>query len=582
MPCAIPISTNHLSSNRLSQLFDLLYGSSINPFWLDSSKEASAGHPGYHHGKRVSYMGNFNTNGSAVIDYKVNSKTLSIRKLATESSENKLIYQSQLNPVSNTNSLFDWIEDFNNSLAKLDHFSILGLEDNQYSEELTQFKYDYGYCGGLVGYFGYEMKSESLPNYTSTTNDSLNYPDSSFGFPDRFVTIDHNNDILWLVGIVNNSKSELDTTSPLSASSTLGQTLGCSFKDFMQWSKQTFNELTQFNGLFKVDDCLISSPSPAKPLALNQHLRHHNNFKLDLEDENYAQRIKEAQALITEGETYEVCLTTQLRLNPTLSACPWTPLELYYTLRQSNPAPFSAFLNLPQVSICSSSPEQFLRVDAQGELVMKPIKGTVQRCRPDNLRSDYPNLDEIELQILADEKDLKLYSQLQNSTKDKAENLMIVDLIRNDLTTIAVPHSVKVPQLMKVESYETVHQMVTTVKAQLLSDQTGVNAVRRCFPPGSMTGAPKLRTCEILDELESHTPRGIYSGALGYISLSGALDFSVVIRTVVVDGKTKETTVGAGGAIIIMSECEDEYEEMLTKAYSTVTSINQICDQFID
>jgi anthranilate/para-aminobenzoate synthase component I len=187
-------------------------------------------------------------------------------------------------------------------------------------------------------------------------------------------------------------------------------------------------------------------------------------------------------------------------------------------------------------------------VDADGWAECRPIKGTAPR-----------DLDPAQDQLAA--------KALAEDDKTRAENLMIVDLIRNDLGRVSVPGTVTVPQLMQVESYRTVHQLVTTVRGRLRDGVTAVDAVRACFPPGSMTGAPKIRTMEIIDELED-SARGVYAGALGYLTVDGRADLSVVIRTAVLtpDG----TVVGAGGAIVLDSDPVAEYDEMVLKATAAV------------
>ena len=260
-------------------------------------------------------------------------------------------------------------------------------------------------------------------------------------------------------------------------------------------------------------------------------LRHDRAAYLDL--------IAACQTEITAGETYEVCLTNQLTADGKLD--PWPS---YRRLRRANPEPFGALLRFGGLSVLSASPERFLRVSADGVAESKPIKGT----RP---RGATPTEDEA------------LRRDLAESAKDRAENLMIVDLVRNDLGTVAALDGVTATRLFDVETHPTVHQLVSTVHARLRPDRTAVDAVRAAFPGGSMTGAPKLRTMSIIDRLEGG-PRGVYSGALGYFSLSGAADLSIVIRTLV--AAEDRMSYGVGGAIIALSTPDDEVTETAVKA----------------
>jgi para-aminobenzoate synthetase len=249
--------------------------------------------------------------------------------------------------------------------------------------------------------------------------------------------------------------------------------------------------------------------------------------------------IDACQEKINAGESYEVCLTNMLTAHGTVD--PWAAYRL---LRRQNATPFSAFLRLKDLSVLSVSPERFIRVSRGGDVEAKPIKGTRPR-----------------LHDLAD--DLQMREDLDGSEKDRAENLMIVDLVRNDLGRIAQIGSVVVPKMFDIESYATVHQMVSTVRAQLRPGVSVIECIRAAFPGGSMTGAPKIRTMQILDDLEQG-PRGIYSGALGYISLTGAADLSIIIRTIVVT--PGYISYGTGGAITALSDPEAEFEETLVKA----------------
>ncbi len=262
-------------------------------------------------------------------------------------------------------------------------------------------------------------------------------------------------------------------------------------------------------------------------------------FSLVRSRERYLEEIEECRRRLAEGETYEVCLTNKVRAETSA-----VPLELYRVLRRVNPAPFAAFLRLGELAVLSSSPERFLRVRRDREVEAMPVKGT---CR----RGDTPDEDAL------------LVERLRLDEKSRAENLMIVDLLRNDLGSVCEIGTVRVPTLMRVETCETVHQLVSTIRGRLRRDVEAVDCIRACFPPGSMTGAPKRRTMKIVDELEGEA-RGVYSGALGYLGLGGGCDLSVVIRTIVVDGE--EAGVGAGGAIVMQSDPEEELEEMLLKA----------------
>jgi para-aminobenzoate synthetase len=253
----------------------------------------------------------------------------------------------------------------------------------------------------------------------------------------------------------------------------------------------------------------------------------------------YLDLIAECQREIVAGETYEVCLTNQLTADGKLD--PWPG---YRRLRRANPEPFSALLRFGELSVLSASPERFLRVTADGIAESKPIKGT----RP---RGATPA------------RDAALRKELAESAKDRAENLMIVDLVRNDLGSVAALDGVTVDRLFDVETHPTVHQLVSTVRARLRPDRTAVDVVRAAFPGGSMTGAPKLRTMAIIDRLEGG-PRGVYSGALGYFSLSGAADLSIVIRTLV--AWSDRVSYGVGGAIIALSTPDDEVTETAVKA----------------
>ncbi|HUZ93812.1 MAG TPA: aminodeoxychorismate synthase component I [Edaphobacter sp.] len=282
------------------------------------------------------------------------------------------------------------------------------------------------------------------------------------------------------------------------------------------------------------------------PLLSPETIEVPNSFRLA---RGHCAHMADIQSCISEiraGESYEICLTNRLE-----AASIAEPFDFYRTLRRVNPAPYSAFLRHRHFSVACSSPEQFLRVDRHGWISSKPIKGTAARMTD------------------ADE-DRQALEQLATSVKNRAENLMIVDLIRNDLSRVSRPGSVSVPNLMYVQTLATVHQLVSTIQGHLRPELTAVDCIAACFPGGSMTGAPKFRAMEIIDRLEN-APRGIYSGSIGYLSVDGAADLNIVIRTAVIT--PEHTTIGAGGAITILSNREEEFDEMVLKTVPLMKAI---------
>ncbi|KDP45106.1 hypothetical protein JCGZ_18548 [Jatropha curcas] len=391
------------------------------------------------------------------------------------------------------------------------------------NQELLSFRYDekdfeglpFDFYGGYIGYIGYGLKVECgmLSNrFRSKT------PDACFFFADNFVVIDHRYDDVYIMSIQEESgtnSSWLDDVEQkllhLEASAT------------RKLEQQTSQPTTSF---------------PCKA-----------GFHAMKSREQYMEDVNKCLKYIRDGESYELCLTTQIRKR----VQDIDSLGLYLHLREKNPAPYAAWLNFSNenLCICCSSPERFLRLDRNGILEAKPIKGTIARGA-------------------TEEEDEQLRWQLQYSEKDQAENLMIVDLLRNDLGRVCEPGSVHVPHLMDVESYATVHTMVSTIRGKKKSNINAVDCVRAAFPGGSMTGAPKLRSMELLDSLESCS-RGIYSGSIGFFSYNQTFDLNIVIRTIVIhDG---EASIGAGGAIVALSNPEDEYNEMLLKTRAPAKAV---------
>ncbi|MBT1631124.1 anthranilate synthase component I family protein [Curtobacterium flaccumfaciens] len=276
----------------------------------------------------------------------------------------------------------------------------------------------------------------------------------------------------------------------------------------------------------------------------------------------YERAVDMCRAEIREGNAFQVCLTTAFAVGQEARGGPGADphLDEYLRMRASDPVPFGAFLRLGPLRVASRSPERFLRMDAAGAVLAEPIKGTRRR--------------------LADAvADAAARDDLAASPKDRAENVMIVDLLRNDLLRTAVPGSVHVERLCAVETYASVHQLVSTIGAVLPPGTSRADVVHAAFPPGSMTGAPKSSATAIADRLEG-APRGVYSGAIGYFSASGAADLSVAIRSLVTvldeSGAVRSRTLGAGGAVTWSSVPADEADEVETKTRSVLGGVGSV------
>ena len=256
----------------------------------------------------------------------------------------------------------------------------------------------------------------------------------------------------------------------------------------------------------------------------------------------YREAFDEVQDQLHAGNSYEVNLTYRAAVT---RGDPVDPLETYLRLRRASPAPYAGLLRHHGTHLLSSSPERYAVVDRQRRLETRPIKGTTPRGQT-------PAEDE------------RLREHLATDPKFRSENLMIVDLLRNDLSMVCEPGTVEVPSLMSVESYASVHQLVSTVGGQLRDDVSTIAALRALFPAGSMTGAPKLRTMEIIDAVES-TPRGPYAGAFGWICADGRADLGVVIRSLFTS-PGGAWWLGTGGGITVRSEVQEEWAETLWKA----------------
>lgn len=348
-------------------------------------------------------------------------------------------------------------------------------------------EFDLPFVGGAIGYFSYDLarRLEDLPNLAE---DAEAIPEMMVGIYDWAVIVDHE-------------------------------------------TKQTF--------LICYDDARIENyevQSPRSPSKEEDKFSVTSEINANFSQDGYAHAFQKIKRYLKEGDCYQVNLTQ--RFSATCEGDTW---QAYQALREINAAPFSAYLNLPDVKILSSSPERFLKLTGR-YVETKPIKGTRPR-----------RIDALE--------NAAQITDLKTSPKDRAENVMIVDLLRNDISKVC--QKVRVPKLFEIESYSTVHHLVSTVTGELNANQHALDLLKHCFPGGSITGAPKIRAMQVIEELEPNR-RGVYCGAMGYIDFNGNMDTNIAIRTLVQSHDT--IRFWAGGGIVNDSKVEDEYQESFDKA----------------
>jgi len=367
--------------------------------------------------------------------------------------------------------------------------------------------------GGAAGYVGYDWGAQ-LERVPRTRYDDLAIPDVMLGLYDWVIAWDHQTKRAWVIstGIPEQGAARRERAARRLA-----------------FVKERLAE--------RRSDRLAA---PSYPVPDVPGLR--SNFTR----EGYLDAVARVIEYVYAGDIFQANLSQ--RLEAPLAG---TPFELYRRLRQRNPAPFAAYLAFGDVVVVSSSPERFLCVDAGRRVETRPIKGT----RPRGVGPEH---------------DAALALALAESDKDRAENVMIVDLLRNDLSRVCQPGTVRVPELFALEHYQTVHHLVSTVVGELAPELDALDLLRAAFPGGSITGAPKVRAMQIIAELEP-TQRGVYCGSIGYLSATGALDSSIVIRTYLVVGR--DVYFQVGGGIVADSDPEQEYRETLDKARGLIAAL---------
>jgi para-aminobenzoate synthetase component 1 len=388
------------------------------------------------------------------------------------------------------------------------------------------------FLGGAVGYFGYDLChfTERLP---STAVDDLRLPESCFAFYDTVLAFDH---LEKKAFIIATGFPEMEEGQRL-------RRARMRLEEMKDWFRATSaTQETSFSGSTAVGD------SELEPQREGQEITLKSSFTPD----EYMRAVNKVREYIAAGDVFQVNVSQRFEADLKISA-----FELYKRLRAVNPAPFSSYLSFPEVTVVSASPERFLKV--QTDLVeTRPIKGTRPRGR-----------DSVEDKLLADE--------LTHSAKDRAENLMIVDLERNDLGRVCRYGTVKVTELAILETFPTVFHLTSTVTGRLRRGKSNVDLLKATFPGGSITGAPKVRAMEIIDEIEP-TRRSIYTGSIGYLGFNEDMEINIVIRTVLI--KEGKAYFQVGGGIIYDSEPEAEYVETLDKARALIRAL-QLAPQIV-
>jgi len=385
------------------------------------------------------------------------------------------------------------------------------------------------FLGGALGYFSYDLgrRFEQLPNLAKQ---DINLPEMAVGLYDRAVIFDKNSATFYLV-CPDDERAEIETSL--------------------------------INSTLNVDHNTTVPPTKVKAEATTGRFHLTSRWQANMDKAGYIEKFNKVQNYLLSGDCYQINLAQRFS-----AQYQGDEFEAYLALKSANKAPFSAFIRLDNAAILSVSPERFLQL-SQGKVQSKPIKGTMPR-------SD----DKVQ--------DAKNAEILRHSSKDNAENLMIVDLLRNDISKSCQAGSVKVPKLFDIESFPAVHHLVSTVEGTLASDKHATDLLRGAFPGGSITGAPKIRAMEIIEELEPHR-RSVYCGSIGYLSNCGTMDTSITIRTLICQPSKKTLSVSlndektihcwAGGGLVADSTAESEYQETFDKVnciLPVLSKLNQV------
>lgn len=383
---------------------------------------------------------------------------------------------------------------------------LIQTPETNYSQCVAE---DIPFCGGLIGYCSYDLARETI-HLDGNAIPDIDIPDMQFGFYSWACIQDHLKKKSWLI-IHSDCNHSLANKLPDLLLKKIGKE--------ETWHKSTSNSTD-------------------------------NNVESDMTLNQYSDKFEKIQDYIHSGDCYQINLAQRFTANTTRE-----PLQLYSELRKVMPSPFCAFLPIlgsnDKHAIISLSPERFIQIDNNKNIISQPIKGTAQR-------NSNPDLDHHSA------------SSLLSDKKNQSENLMIVDLLRNDLGRVCEIGSIKVNKLFELQSFSNVHHLVSTIEGKLTDGLNGADVFQACFPGGSITGAPKIRAMEIIDELEP-TTRSIYCGSIIYFSAHGATDSNIMIRTILV--RDKRVYCWGGGGIVADSECSSEYNESIAKVSNLLNAL---------
>jgi para-aminobenzoate synthetase len=585
------ISSSPSTSSPL-QVFEKYYARKSHTIWLDSSSYPSRG--------ELDIMST-SSRPEDIIEYHLDDNDIGTDILSRL--EKELFGEGQ-NSMNSYASDIGWVKlnaRSNDDNDKEEDHVLEWVQENDeqgVARDNTAENLPFNYRGGFLGFLGYEVRhdtqrylkrlergvlnSDSTDDTMVERNNKNNgnghnegerrVPTAAFFLARQSMVYHHPTDSWFLIGLVEDDND---------------------IKKNIEWMKMVDADLMI---IAKNNESSLKNETLSYNYSPNSR-RSSIEFVPNRPKTTYENDIAKCHEYIKKGDSYELCLTNKLEAYIDANV---STFDLYRIIRKVNPAPYSAYLrwNLPSdytgnqnmklydvpsptsLVICSSSPERFMSVSRQQphpeipsylQAEAKPIKGTCARVIAQN------GICLSDAEIREDDRRAR---SLELSLKNRAENLMIVDLLRNDMSRVCKTGTVHVSKLMDIESFATVHQMVSTIRGTLSDSNNSIDLLRASFPGGSMTGAPKIRTMEIIEELEQNVDRGPYAGSIGYLSVNGCMDMNIMIRSAAVtpsekkDGEWK-VSIGAGGAITALSDAEDEYEEMLLKARAVLESVDK-------